>query len=100
MKFTVAFLSLLPLLGAAIAEEQSGSLPDIDVLSLSSDQYESTGLDQFTAEGGDVSAQAACPPNYPWLCNGRCCPYSICCSRECCGPNSDFCSNGLCYKYT
>ncbi|KAI3325674.1 hypothetical protein HD806DRAFT_521194 [Xylariaceae sp. AK1471] len=93
MKVPLAFVALLPALGAAscLAERGQGKLPTVDILSLSPDH---TTIDTDT----DVSA-LSCPADYPWLCDGRCCPYNIRCTLSCCSPDTDFCSNGLCYKY-
>lgn len=93
MKINCALVSLLPILGVAAG----GQLPNIDVQGLSADRYEASAVEAADLKG-EVNA-AACPPNYPWLCAGRCCPYSICCDRECCNWDADFCRNGLCYKW-
>jgi hypothetical protein len=104
MLFSTVLVSLLPLLGAALAapaEEQLDSLPVLNKLP-NSEVYELAGNDAFKSDDVEVeaSSKAVCPPNYPWLCNGRCCPYSKCCTRQCCSPQADFCSNGLCYRWT
>ncbi|KAI3319224.1 hypothetical protein HD806DRAFT_510333 [Xylariaceae sp. AK1471] len=106
MKITLAFVALLPALGAAscLAERGEGKLPTVDLQSLSPDQYALANIEQDgTNHGIDtvVSARQTCPSNYPWYCDGRCCQYNRCCTATCCGLQATFCgSDGYCYYYT
>lgn len=89
MKVTAIFLFCSSILAGALAEplpvKQGTKLPELIP----------SGL-----EGTSSLAErdVSCPPNYPWLCAGFCCPYAICCSRQCCNRGTDYCSNGYCYR--
>lgn len=108
MKFTIALVSLVAAVSATSVPAARGELvelPSIDV---------SHVPDRFYLAGGDKGAlsarepadsvplgeRATCPRNYPYLCAGRCCRYNICCKKQCCLPSTDFCSKGLCYRWT
>ncbi|OWT43149.1 hypothetical protein VFPPC_17675 [Pochonia chlamydosporia 170] len=100
MKTTLALLSLLPIFGAATAigrSEPAEMLPviDGDNSGHTKDPRESKPL---AASERSASAAQLCPPGYPFLCNGYCCPYNRCCARQCCGSRATFCgADGLCY---
>lgn len=99
MKFTLAFVSLLPVFGAAISVERGTAekLPTVegDV----SDHTHDVSESQPAARSGyNAQSAALCDPGYPYICDGFCCPYNRCCTRECCGTRATFCgADGLCY---
>ncbi|GLI74110.1 hypothetical protein PoHVEF18_002344 [Penicillium ochrochloron] len=88
MKFTTVFLLCSSILVGALAEplplKLATKLPELIP----------SGLESPKLAERDVS----CPSNYPWLCDGFCCQYDYCCTRQCCAPGTDYCSNGYCYR--
>jgi hypothetical protein len=95
-----AAISLLHLFGAVysntLPQRDSEPLPDLVESDLTDTAY--VPSNDVVGDDRELSLQA-CPVSYPWLCAGRCCRYSTCCSRECCAPDAQFCLNGLCYKW-
>ncbi|KAK3310731.1 uncharacterized protein B0T15DRAFT_47086 [Chaetomium strumarium] len=107
MKLTLTALLLAPL---ALALDNSQALPEQEL----SDNSVAAGLassdvaapNKANKPNDDAAlmnaAAVVCPVNYPYYCASAdlCCPYNICCSRQCCAPDAQFCSSGLCYRYS
>ncbi|CAH0027927.1 unnamed protein product [Clonostachys rhizophaga] len=98
MKVTFALVSLLPLLAAARTQPMARNLPTVDLASLNEgDFHRSAARIGKSVMGPDDDL---CPVGYPFVCNGRCCPFNLCCAKQCCSLNTDFCgADGQCYKY-
>lgn len=97
MKAAFALLTLLPLLGAATTSE----LPTVDVTTVTDGLFEATPGEQANVGDARALVASACPAGYPFICDGRCCAYNICCPNSCCAPGTQFCgADGLCYRYT
>ncbi|KAJ5433431.1 uncharacterized protein N7458_012587 [Penicillium daleae] len=88
MKVATVFLLFSSVLAGALAEPMPAKL------ATKLPELIPSGLEGSRLSQRDVS----CPSNYPWLCDGFCCPYDFCCTRQCCAPGTDYCSNGLCYR--
>ncbi|KAH8747192.1 hypothetical protein F5883DRAFT_251527 [Diaporthe sp. PMI_573] len=101
MKAVLAIVSLVATLGSTASlweRDDRNKLPTIDLQTLSADLYRSSSADAVVF-GRKLSARD-CPAGYPFICDGRCCVYNICCPRQCCRPDTDFCgADGLCYRY-
>ncbi|CAH0052414.1 unnamed protein product [Clonostachys solani] len=100
MKVTFALVSLLPLLAAARRQPtaQNMNLPTVDLATLEEGAFQrSAARIGKSVMGPDDDL---CPVGYPFVCNGRCCPFNLCCAKQCCSLKTDFCgADGQCYKY-
>lgn len=85
MKFALGFLLLAPLWNMAAAELPELKLANENGITVS-------GL------GGEVNAQAVCPPTFPRYCPyGFCCRTTKCCPKSCCQDFARYCIDGNCY---
>ena len=87
--FTVSFLAILVSASALKAIEK---LPTLDI---ADGHFTPGGLDSLSGvverdENG--LEKRACGGCYPYLCDGRCCQFSKCCTRECCQPATTGCT--------
>jgi hypothetical protein len=106
MKFTLVLSALLATASASSLPQRRGnqlqSLPEIDLANIPERLYGASVPADESLEGRDLEERAkVCPKGYPFLCNGRCCKYNICCKKQCCLPSTDFCgADGYCYRWT
>ena len=90
MKFSLVALLFVPLALAVLPEQE-----------LTEDSVASGLVTSDLPKADGLNAAAYCPINYPYLCslnNNLCCPWGICCSLECCAPDTRYCSSGRCYR--
>ena len=106
MQITLAAVFLAAVASASILPENDArsvqSLPEIDLTYIPDALYGAAAADGEEAlESRALNARQSCPAGYPFICNGRCCKYNICCKKQCCLPSTDFCgADGLCYRWT
>ncbi|KAL2823566.1 hypothetical protein BDW59DRAFT_163143 [Aspergillus cavernicola] len=95
MRFSLNLLLLPSLLVGALGSQSAQPLQEFSIT-------EAGDADNFDLSTLRADAAQVCSPEYPYACslNDLCCRSNRCCGRECCGPDADFCRDGLCYRYT
>ena len=71
-------LPTMELLSTDDLSGHDGGLEDIDMIQIRDNE---SGI-----------MKRACPPCYPWLCQGRCCQFNKCCKKQCCQPAANACT--------